>query len=235
MSRSQHKYPPPTKKPAQKICYYYTHGGCKNGDSCPFLHVRNKEEAIAEQLNSLMDIMKSNGLAAPAAAQKRQAPPALPAKRINIVDEGNADPLGYSTPTKQESLEVRGERVRHSMKQMIDGHMAKNAQRAKKEKPVSVDDLVVRTRAEILAAQEEEEKKALAVSLPPVQSPQSIQSVQTIQSDQSDQSAQTIQSAQNVQTELPTQVDMTDSINDAGDEDDDDDAAYMDGAGGSVG
>lgn len=75
MSRSQHKYQPPTKKPAQKICYYYTHGGCKNGDSCPFLHVRNKEEAIAEQLNALMDIMKSNGLAAPAAAQKRQAPP----------------------------------------------------------------------------------------------------------------------------------------------------------------
>lgn len=30
---------------------------------------------------------------------------------------------------------MRGERVRHSMKQMIDGHMAKNAQRAKKEKP----------------------------------------------------------------------------------------------------
>ena len=223
MSRSQHKYPPPTKKPAQKICYYYTHGGCKNGDSCPFLHVRNKEEAIAEQLNALMDIMKSNGLAAPAAAQKRQAPPAPPAKRINIVDEGNADPLGYSAPTKQESLEVRGERVRHSMKQMIDGHMAKNAQRAKKEKPVSVDDLVVRTRAEILAAQAEEKKKALAASLPPVQSAQSAQSVQTIQTPQTELPTQ------------PTQVDMTDSINEAGDEDDDDDAAYMDGAGGSVG
>ena len=229
MSRSQHKYPPPTKKPAQKICYYYTHGGCKNGDSCPFLHIRNKEEAIAEQLNALMDIMKSNGLAAPAAAQKRQAPPAPPAKRINIVDEGNADPLGYSAPTKQESLEVRGERVRHSMKQMIDGHMAKNAQRAKKEKPVSVDDLVVRTRAEILAAQAEEKKKALAASLPPVQSAQSAQSVQTIQT------PQTIQTVQTPQTELPTQVDMTDSINEAGDEDDDEDAAYMDGAGGSVG
>ena len=49
------------------------------------------------------------------------------------------------------------------------------------------------------------------------------------------QSAQTMQSAQNVQTELPAQVDMTDSINEAGDEDDDDDAAYMDGAGRSVG
>ena len=200
MSRSQHKYQPPSQKPSsQKVCYYYNHGGCKNGASCPFLHVRNKEEAIAEKLDALVDIMKSNGLMAPTQAQKRQSPSTPPAKRITVVDENNTDPLGYNTPKKQESLEVRGARARHNLNQMIDAHLAKNARKAN---PVSVTNLVVRTRAEILAAQEEEKKKANSVSLPPSQSTQEVASVQP---------------------------DTNDSVNDMGDDDDDDDAAYMDG------
>ena len=64
-------------------------------------------------------MISNNGMAS-VPAQKRTAPTLQPSKRINIVDGENSDPLGYSEPTAHDSIEARGARARHSMKQMIE-------------------------------------------------------------------------------------------------------------------
>ena len=200
-SRPHYKHQQPASQaPTQKICYYFTHGGCKNGNNCPYLHVKSTNSAIEEKINELMSMISNNGMAS-APAQKRTAPTLQPSKRINIVDGENSDPLGYSEPTAHDSIEARGARARHSMKQMIEGHLAKRGPKPKTEHAPSINDFVVRSRAEILAAQKGE---------------------------QSSSSAPATQVAQPVQPVQPVQPQNTEVAADLIDDDDDDDAAYMD-------
>lgn len=171
--------------------------------------MKSTNSAIEEKINELMSMISNNGMA-PAPAQKRTAPTLQPSKRINIVDGENSDPLGYSEPTAHDSIEARGARVRHSMKQMIEGHLAKRGPKPKTEHAPSINDFVVRSRAEILAAQKGEQSS----SAPAIQVAQSAQPVQPVQP---------------VQPEQPVQLQNTEVAADLIDDDDDDDAAYMDG------
>ena len=84
----------------------------------------------------------------------------------------------------------------------IEGHLAKRGPKPKTEHAPSINDFVVRSRAEILAAQKGE---------------------------QSSSSAPATQVAQPVQPVQPVQPQNTEVAADLIDDDDDDDAAYMDG------
>ena len=166
--------------------------------------MKSTNSAIEEKINELMSMISNNGMAS-APAQKRTAPTLQPSKRINIVDGENSDPLGYSEPTAHDSIEARGARARHSMKQMIEGHLAKRGPKPKTEHAPSINDFVVRSRAEILAAQKGEQSSSSAPATQVAQPVQPVQPVQRVQPQNTEVAADLI------------------------DDDDDDDAAYMDG------
>ena len=115
--------------------------------------------ALTQQLAALVALVQ-NQVTTPYAA-------GTPSKRLQVIDTDGSDPLGYApaaSTTSPQLLQEKANRVKQQVNKMVEGHLTKQGKRNSLLTPThvpSVNDFVVRTRAEILAEKKAKEQAAL--------------------------------------------------------------------------
>ena len=114
--------------------------------------------ALTQQLAALVALVQ-NQVTTPQSSNKSQKRPyaaGTPSKRLQVIDTDGSDPLGYApaaSTTSPQLLQEKANRVKQQVNKMVEGHLTKHVP--------SVNDFVVRTRAEILAEKKAKEQAAL--------------------------------------------------------------------------
>lgn len=127
--------------------------------------------ALTQQLAALVALVQ-NQVTVPQSSntsQKRSYKTEAPSKRLQVMGVDGSDPLGYAPPasmTSRQQLQEKANRMKHQINKMVEGHLTRQGKRKSILTPAStpapsVNDFVVRTRAEILAEKEAKEKASL--------------------------------------------------------------------------
>ena len=125
--------------------------------------------ALTQQLAALVALVQ-NQVTTPQSSNKSQKRPyaaGTPSKRLQVIDTDGSDPLGYApaaSTTSPQLLQEKANRVKQQVNKMVEGHLTKQGKRNSLLTPThvpSVNDFVVRTRAEILAEKKAKEQAAL--------------------------------------------------------------------------
>ena len=125
--------------------------------------------ALTQQLAALVALVQNQVTVpqSPNKSQKRPYPAGTPSKRLQVVDTDGSDPLGYAptaSTTSPQQFQEKANRVKQQVNKMVEGHLTKQGKRNSLLMPThvpSVNDFVVRTRAEILAEKKAKEQAAL--------------------------------------------------------------------------
>ena len=113
---------------------------------------------LTQKLTELMDILsQTNGVKRPKASFANTKQP------VHVISEDGSDPLGSLPPDSmtKKDFEERKRRVERNMNQMLQVQEARSGKKGGRfEKEPSINDFEVRTRAEILAAQQNSSPKS---------------------------------------------------------------------------
>ena len=139
---------------------YFKLGCCKNGDKCPYLHIQSvctstlssSDAAVPTPPVVAASSVPPSDHAVPQTRRRAQPSPAVP-KRVHVIDSDGKDPLGFNEPQVQSASQFNemSRRVRQNVSKMVLAH-------SKQSQYADAPRLVVRTRAEILAAQAAEKE-----------------------------------------------------------------------------
>lgn len=139
---------------------YFKLGCCKNGDKCPYLHIQSvctstlssSDAAVQTPPVVAASSVPPSDHAVPQTRRRAQPSPAVP-KRVHVIDSDGKDPLGFNEPQVQSASQFNemSRRVRQNVSKMVLAH-------SKQSQYADAPRLVVRTRAEILAAQAAEKE-----------------------------------------------------------------------------
>lgn len=125
--------------------------------------------ALTQQLAALVALVQNQAAVPPSPnkSQKRPYVSETPLKRLQVVDTDGSDPLGYASAaskTSPQQLQEKANRVKQQVNKMVEGHLMKQGKRNSLLAPAhapSVNDFVVRTRAQILAENKAKEQAAI--------------------------------------------------------------------------